>query len=265
VNARDAMPNGGRLTIATSNIRLDETYARNHPGATPGEQVMLSVSDSGTGMSDAVKARIFEAFFTTKAAGKGTGLGLATCQNIVQQCSGHIAVESELGKGTTFRVYFPRVEQAPDVVAGANLAGPAPRGTETLLVVEDDSSVRHLARGILEAQGYEVLTAANGQDALHVAHEHKGAPLRLVITDVIMPLMGGKVMAEWLKVTYPDLKILFTSGYTDDAISKHGVLEPGVAFLSKPYTPATLAYKVRAMLDDETESQPGPAGPTGNA
>jgi PAS domain S-box-containing protein len=254
VNARDAMPNGGRLTIATSNITLDENYARNHPGATPGEHVILSVSDTGTGMSDAVKAHIFEAFFTTKAAGKGTGLGLATCQTIVQQCSGHIAVESEPGKGTTFKVYFPQVEQALDVVAGASQTGPLPRGTETLLVVEDDSAVRHLARGILEAQGYAVLSASNGRDALHVAREHKGAPIRLVVTDVIMPLMGGKVMAEWLKVTYPDLKILFTSGYTDDAISKHGVLEPGVAFLSKPYTPATLAHKVRAMLDDESET-----------
>jgi two-component system cell cycle sensor histidine kinase/response regulator CckA len=254
VNARDAMPNGGKLTIATSNITLDENYVRNHPGTAPGEQVMLSVSDTGTGMSDAVKAHIFEAFFTTKAAGKGTGLGLATCQTIVQQCSGHIAVESELGKGTTFKVYFPRVEQALDIVAGAGLTGPVPRGTETLLVVEDDAAVRHLARGILEAQGYEVLSASNGQDALHVAREHKGSPIRLVVTDVIMPLMGGKVMAEWLKVTYPDLKILFTSGYTDDAIAKHGILEPGVAFLSKPYTPAILACKVRAMLDDETES-----------
>ncbi|HSY17706.1 MAG TPA: response regulator [Candidatus Acidoferrales bacterium] len=265
VNGRDAMPNGGRLTIATGNVTLDENYARNHPGVIPGDHVMLSVSDTGTGMTDEVKAHIFEAFFTTKAAGKGTGLGLATCQTIVQQCCGHIVVESELGKGTTFKVYFPRVEQALDITAGKVQTGPLPRGTETLLVVEDDPSVRHLARGVLETQGYEVLSASNGQEALHVAREHKGPPIQLVVTDVIMPLMGGKVMAEWLKITYPDLKILFTSGYTDDAIAKHGVLEPGVAFLSKPYTPATIARKVRAMLDDKTESAQNPAGSTKNS
>ena len=176
-------------------------------------------------------------------------MGLATCQTIVQQSGGHIGVYSEVGKGTTFKIYFPRVEQPLDVAARPIQTGPLPRGTETLLVVEDEPSVRHLARGVLEAQGYEVLSASNGQDALHVAREHKGSPIRLVVTDVIMPLMGGKVMAEWLKTTYPDLKILFTSGYTDDAIAQHGVLEPGVAFLPKPYTPGILARKVREMLD----------------
>ena len=249
VNARDAMPNGGKLTIATDNVTLDENYARTHPGAIPGDYVMLSVSDTGTGMTDEVKARLFEAFFTTKPKGKGTGLGLATCQTIVQQSGGHIGVDSEVGKGTTFKIYFPRVEQPLDVAARLLQTGPLPRGTETLLVVEDEPAVRHLARDVLEAQGYEVLRAANGQHALHVAREHKGSPIRLVITDVIMPRMGGKVMAEWLKATYPDLKILFTSGYTDDAIARHGVLEPGVEFLPKPYTPATLARKVREMLD----------------
>ena len=162
---------------------------------------MLSVSDTGTGMTDEVKAHMFEAFFTTKPKGKGTGLGLATCQTIVQQSGGHIGVYSEVGKGTTFKVYFPRVEQPLDVAARPIQTGPLPRGTETLLVVEDEPSVRHLACDVLEAQGYEVLWAANGQDALHVAREHKGAPIRLVITDVIMPLMGGKVMAEWLKAS----------------------------------------------------------------
>jgi CheY-like chemotaxis protein len=178
-------------------------------------------------------------------------LGLATCQTIVQLSGGRIDVDSELGKGTTFKIYFPRVEQPLDIMAKPIQSGPLPRGTETLLVVEDEPSVRHLARGVLEAQGYEVLSASNGQDGLHVAREHKGSPIRLVVTDVIMPLMSGRVMAEWLKTTYPDLKILFTSGYMDDAIAQHGVLEPGVAFLSKPYTPAILARKVRAMLDDE--------------
>lgn len=253
VNARDAMPHGGRLTIATTNVTLDEHYANTHKGALPGDHVMLSVSDTGTGMTGEVKARVFEAFFTTKSKGKGTGLGLATCQTIVQQSGGHIGVYSELGQGTTFKVYFPRIEQPLDVAARP-VTGPLPRGTETLLVVEDEPSVRRLARGILAAQGYEVLSATNGQDGLRVAREHKGAPIRLVVTDVIMPLMGGKVMAEWLKATYPDLKILFTSGYTDDAIVHHGVLEPGVAFLPKPYTSATLSRKVRAMLDDETDT-----------
>jgi CheY-like chemotaxis protein len=249
VNARDAMPNGGKLTVATNNVTLDESYTRAHAGTMPGDYVMLSVSDTGTGMTDEVKAHLFEAFFTTKPKGKGTGLGLATCQTIVQQSGGHIGVYSEMGKGTTFKVYLPRVEQPLDVAARSIQTGPLPRGTETLLVVEDEPSVRHLARGVLKAQGYKVLSASNGQDALRVAREHKGSPIRLVVTDIVMPLMGGKVMAEWLKTAYPDLKFLFTSGYTDEAIARHGVLEPGVAFLPKPYTPATLARKVREMLD----------------
>jgi len=254
VNARDAMPNGGKLTIATDNVTLDANYAHSHMGVIPGDYVMLSVSDTGTGMTNEVKKRLFEAFFTTKQLGKGTGLGLATCHTIVQQCGGHIEVQSEPGKGATFKIYFPRVEQAVTMPAEPAEAIPLLRGTETLLLVEDDPSVRHLACSILEAQGYTVLRANNGQDALRTAHEHKGPPIRLAVTDVIMPVMGGKAMAEWLKTTYPDLKILFTSGYTDDAIAQHGVLDAGVAFLSKPYSPATLARKVRAVLDNETET-----------
>jgi two-component system cell cycle sensor histidine kinase/response regulator CckA len=254
VNARDAMPVGGQLTIATNNVTLDENYGRKHPGALPGDYVMLSVSDTGTGLTDEVRARMFEAFFTTKPSGKGTGLGLATCQTIVQQCGGHIGVDSKIGQGTTFKIYFPRVGQPLEVADGPVPTGPLPRGTETLLVVEDEPSVRHLAARVLEAQGYTVLRAANGQDALRTVHEHKGPPVHLVVTDVIMPLMGGKVMAEWLKTTQPDLKILFTSGYTDEVIAQQGVLEPGVAFLPKPYTPAAIAYKVRAMLDNTTDT-----------
>ena len=264
VNARDAMPNGGKLTIATSNITLDENYACLHTGVIPGlpaeasakagEYVMLSVSDTGTGMTDEVKAHLFEAFFTTKPKGKGTGLGLATCQTIVKQSGGHISVCSELGQGTTFKVYFPRVDQPLEAAARAIQAGPLPRGTETLLLVEDEPALRHLTHRLLEAQGYTVLRAANGQDGLRVAREHKGSPIRLVITDVVMPVMGGKMMAEWLKTTYPDLKVLFTSGYTDDAIVRHGVLETSVAFLPKPYTPRVLTCKVRAILDDATDT-----------
>jgi CheY-like chemotaxis protein len=254
VNARDAMPNGGKLTIATKNVTLDENYTRTHTGTIPGDYVMLSVSDTGTGMTDEVKARMFEALFTTKPAGKGTGLGLATCQTIVQQSGGHIDVDSEVGKGATFKIYFPRVDKPVEAAAGALQTGPLPRGTETLLIVEDEPSVRHLAWKVLEALGYHVLRANNGQDALQMVREHKGSPIRLVVTDVMMPRMGGKVMADWLKATYPDLKILFTSGYTDDAIAQQGVLEPGVAFLPKPYTPGILARKVRAMLDNETDT-----------
>jgi two-component system, cell cycle sensor histidine kinase and response regulator CckA len=256
VNARDAMPKGGKLTIATSNVMLDENYARTHTGSIPGDYVMLSLGDTGTGMTDEVKAHVFEAFYTTKPKGKGTGLGLATCQTIVQQSGGHISIISEVGKGTTFQIYFPRVEQPLDVAARPVQTGPSVRGTETLLVVEDEPSVRYLARQVLEAQGYDVLSASNGQDGLRVAREHKGSPIRLVVTDVIMPLMGGKAMAEWLKTTYPELKILFTSGYTDDAVAPQGVLEPGVAFVPKPYTPGVLTRKVREMLDDRSAGEP---------
>jgi len=256
VNARDAMPRGGKLTIVTGNATLDENYARTHAGVNPGQYVMLAVSDTGTGMTDEVKAHLFEAFFTTKSEGKGTGLGLATCQTIVQQSGGHIGVYSEVGLGTTFKIYLPRIDQPLDAVGIATQTAPAPRGTETLLVVEDDPTLRRLARSVLEAQGYGVLTASNGADALETVRQHKGPPIRLVLTDVIMPVMGGDLMAQWLKALNPDLKILFSSGYTDDAISHHGVLQPGVEFIPKPYTPSALARRVREMLD-----QPGAAMP----
>jgi two-component system cell cycle sensor histidine kinase/response regulator CckA len=249
INARDAMPNGGKLTIATTNATLDDNYADAHPGVIPGGYAMLSVSDTGTGMTDEVKAHLFEAFFTTKPKGKGTGLGLVTCQTIVQQSGGHIGVYSEIGKGTTFKVYLPRVDQAPDMATKLVETSPLPRGTETLLLVEDEPSVRCLACTVLETQGYKVLRANNGQEALQVVRGHKGPPIRLVITDVIMPQMGGQVMAEWLQTAYHDLKILFTSGYTDDAVTHHGMPETGIEFLSKPYAPATLLRKVREMLD----------------
>ncbi|HEV3273210.1 MAG TPA: response regulator [Candidatus Methylacidiphilales bacterium] len=251
VNARDAMPNGGKLTIATSAVTLDETYARAHPGTAPGEYAMLSVADTGVGMSEEVKARLFEAFFTTKPKGKGTGLGLVTCQTIVRQSGGYIECTSEPGQGTTFKVYFPQIGQ-PDRAVTKSLPKtmePPRRGTETLLVVEDEPSLRHLAEGVLKAQGYNVLTAPNGQDALRVAREHRGPPIALVVTDVVMPRMGGKVMAEWLKTTYPDLKILFSSGYTEETMAQENVLDPSVAFLPKPYEPAALARKVRELLD----------------
>jgi two-component system cell cycle sensor histidine kinase/response regulator CckA len=243
VNARDAMPAGGKVSIATSNVTLDQKE-----GGTL-DHVMLSVTDTGTGMTDEVKAHMFEAFFTTKTSGKGTGLGLATCQTVVRQCGGQIRVESEVGRGTVFKVYFPRVDEPVDPGTQFLRRGPLPRGTETLLLVEDEPSVRHLACGILESQGYTVLSANNGLEGLHVAQERKGPAISLVISDVIMPQMGGKVMSDWLKVAYPDIKILFTSGYTDDALAHHGVLDIGIAFLPKPYTSATLTRKVREILD----------------
>jgi PAS domain S-box-containing protein len=249
VNARDAMPNGGKLTITTESVVLGEQDSAAHKDAIPGDYVMLSVSDTGTGMTEEVKAHIFEAFFTTKPKGKGTGLGLATCQTILQQLGGHICVCSQVGRGTSFQIYFPRVEQMPEIASKPFQTGPLPRGSETLLFVEDDPAVRHLARRGLESLGYEVLSASNGQDGLSVARDHHGSPIRLVITDIIMPVMGGKVMAEWMRATYPDLKILFTSGYMDDKSDESSVQEPEIAYLAKPYSPGILACRVREMLD----------------
>jgi two-component system cell cycle sensor histidine kinase/response regulator CckA len=249
VNARDAMPNGGKITIATTNITLDEHYAATHTDVEPGRYVMLSVSDTGTGMGPEIQARLFEPFFTTKPAGKGTGLGLTTCQTIARQSGGHIGVYSEPGRGTTMKAYFPRVNLPLDTSTEFFKKTPLPRGTETILLVEDEPALRQLAQSILEAQGYNVLRAGNGQEGLTVARQHQGAPIRLVVTDVVMPQMGGNVMAERLKTIVPGVKVLFTSGYTDDAIAQHGVLEQGVAFLAKPFTPAMLTRKVRELLD----------------
>jgi len=250
VNARDAMPNGGALSISTSNITLDHDCSLSQPGVIPGDYVVLSVTDSGEGMTDEIKNKLFKAFFTTKPSGKGTGLGLVTCKTIVHQSGGHIAVRSAPGVGTTFHVYLPRLHSALPVAPGPSTRhGPLPRGTEAILVVEDDPSVRNLARGVLQSLGYEVLSASNGQEGLRVAKARHGSPIHLVLSDVVMPLMGGMVMSEWLKALYPGLKILFTSGYTDDSIDRQGILNHGVAFLPKPYTPATLAGTIREVLD----------------
>jgi two-component system cell cycle sensor histidine kinase/response regulator CckA len=253
VNARDAMPNGGKLTITTGNVTFDKNQVRPEADAAPGNYVLLSVVDTGTGMTDEVKAHLFEAFFTTKPKGKGTGLGLTTCQTIVQQSGGHIVVHSQLDQGTTFKIYFPRVDEPLDNVSPLVLSGPEPRGTETVLLVEDDSAVRHLACNILERQGYKVLCAINGQDGLRVARERKDQQISLVITDIVMPLMSGKVMVKWLRETYPGLKILFTSGYNDEIIFQQDLDKPGIAYLPKPYTPAILTYKVREMLDSKND------------
>jgi two-component system, cell cycle sensor histidine kinase and response regulator CckA len=249
VNARDAMPSGGKLTIETANVVLDEEYARTHVSVTPGPYVRLSVSDTGVGIPLEVKEKVFEPFFTTKEKGKGTGLGLSTVYGIVKQSGGNIWVYSELTHGTTFKIYLPRVEEDLDTLHGRDETDFLPSGSETVLLVEDEPSVRDLAHRLLNQQGYKVLEAANGEEALRVVQEHIGEKIHLLLTDVVMPQMGGKELANQLKNLRPDVKVLFTSGYTDDAIVHHGVLEPGTHFLQKPFSPKTLTHKVREALD----------------
>jgi CheY-like chemotaxis protein len=219
------------------------------PDLPAGDYVALSITDTGIGMSDEVKAHLFEPFFTTKAPGKGTGLGLATCFGIVKQNNGHITVNSAVGKGTTFKIYFPVVKSAVEPQVARSQPAEVVGGSETVLVVEDEPSVRALAVHTLRDRGYTVLEAINGQEGLLVARQQNGK-IDLVLTDVVMPLMGGKEMADGIHAAYPRTKVLFTSGYTEDAISHHGMLRPGIMFLQKPYKTVTLARKVREVLDD---------------
>ncbi|MHC5034561.1 MAG: ATP-binding protein, partial [Planctomycetota bacterium] len=249
VNARDAMPEGGRLTIATANVVLDEEFVAEHVEMEPGEYVLLSVSDTGMGMSSEVKAHLFEPFFTTKRLGEGTGLGLATVHGIVKQSGGHIWVESEEGRGTIFTIYLPRTHDAKSALAYSKVEADVPSGSETILLVEDDPQVRELAHRVLQEQGYTVLEASNGEEALELLTSHTG-PIDLLLTDVVMPGMSGKALADQLLRTQPDLRAIFMSGYTDEAIAHHGVLDPDVAFLQKPFSPTILARKVRDVLDD---------------
>jgi PAS domain S-box-containing protein len=248
VNARDAMPGGGQLTIETGNIELDNAYARTHALVQPGSYVMLAVSDTGCGMDADTQARIFEPFFTTKEPGKGTGLGLATVYGIVKQSGGNIWVYSELGKGTSLKIYLPRVAQTSEVPKPGAAPAELARGSETVLLVEDDEMVRALAQAILERHGYHVMVARNGQEALRFAQEGSG-PIHLLLTDTIMPVMNGPELAKQFRSIRPETKILFMSGYTDKVISCTTALEPGTAFLQKPFTPQTMTHKVREVLD----------------
>jgi PAS domain S-box-containing protein len=250
VNARDAMPDGGKLIIETANVMLDGEYVAAHLAAQPGEHVRLMVSDTGIGMSEEVKAHLFEPFFTTKGRGKGTGLGLATVYGIVKQSGGTIWVYSEEGVGTTFKIYLPRSAKDAERQPHAGKSEPIPSGGETVLLVEDEAGVRELARLVLQRQGYSVLEAAEPQEALSLVETHTG-PIHLLLTDVVMPGMSGKALAETLTGMIPDLKVLFMSGYPDQVIAHHGVLEAGIAFLQKPFNPMALARNVRKVLDAE--------------
>jgi PAS domain S-box-containing protein len=249
VNARDAMPNGGKLLIETVNVDLDAGYCARHPDSSPGRFVMLAVTDTGHGMSEEVRKQIFEPFFTTKPKGSGTGLGLSTIYGAVRQSGGSIEVSSEEGSGTTFRIYLPRVEGEVPKPERDNGPMDLPEGSETVLLVEDEDIVRGLCIKLLERLGYNVIEASNGDEAIEKAKEH-GGRIDLLMTDVVMPGMNGRELAEYLVLLHPATKVLFTSGYTDDAIVHHGVLDEGVAFIGKPYSLSDLAKKIRVVLDD---------------
>jgi CheY-like chemotaxis protein len=248
INARDAMPHGGRLTIDTDNVILTADSHFNDVQVVPGRYVMLAVTDTGIGMDGATKARIYESFFTTKAPGTGTGLGLSTVYGIVKQSGGYIFVESEPNQGATFKIYLPRVDGSAEHGGASVPEDSAPRGTGTILLVEDEEVVRNLTREILEHVGYTVLSASGAAEALELCRSHEG-PIQLLLTDVVMPEMGGRELALALAPQRPEMRVLYMSGYTDNAAILNGVAESGSAFLQKPFTPAGLAHKVREVLD----------------
>jgi CheY-like chemotaxis protein len=248
VNARDAMSDGGVITIETANVVLDDDYCALHPEARSGEHVMLAVSDTGCGMSAEVKEHLFEPFFTTKPRGKGTGLGLSVVFGVVKQHGGSIEVYSEEGRGTTVKTYFPRVKSEAPLQVATETPASYQRGHETIMVVEDEAIVRDMASSALSNLGYKVLTCADGPLAIAQASEYTGQ-IDLLLTDVVMPGMNGRVLADKLKLMRPTLKVIYCSGYTENIIAHHGVLESGIEFLGKPYTPKDLSEKVRCVLD----------------
>jgi two-component system cell cycle sensor histidine kinase/response regulator CckA len=247
VNARDAMPRGGKITIETANVELDDAYAREHVNVQPGPHVLLAVSDTGVGMDAATRERIFEPFFTTKPEGQGTGLGLATVFGIVAQSGGTIWVYSEPGHGTTFKIYLPRVE-ATAVPPVAATPGPLPRGTETILLVEDDDGVRFVGEDALTRLGYRVLSARNAEEAVRASAAHTGR-IALLVSDIVMPGLSGPDLRARLTAERPEMRALFLSGYAPDAAVRHGMLDPSVPFLEKPFSPEALARKVRETID----------------
>ena len=249
VNARDAMPTGGTLIIETANVKLGEAYAARHPGVEAGNHVMLAINDTGHGMTPEVRERIFEPFFTTKEAGKGTGLGLSTVYGIVRQSGGGIHVYSEPGRGTTFRIYLPRVGEEPETESAVEREAALPGGTETILLVEDDDAVRGMAVRILQELGYKVLTASDGAEALELCRDRTG-PLDLLLTDVVMPGMSGRDLAEQLQGMFQGLRVLYMSGYTDEVVGQHGVLQTGQRLVQKPFDIAQMARQVRQALDE---------------
>jgi two-component system, cell cycle sensor histidine kinase and response regulator CckA len=255
VNARDAMPRGGKLIIETSNVDLDGEYAAHHVGAKPGPYVQLAVTDTGCGMDAQTQARLFEPFFTTKEMGKGTGLGLSTVYGIVKQSGGNIWVYSELGVGTTFKVYLPRELSVRATDARLRAIVKPPTGTETILVVEDEDALREVARRSLKAAGYTVLIATAGDEALLVSARHAGT-IHLLLTDVVMPRMSGRSLAQALLKTRPTAKVLYMSGYAESAFVHHGVVDEGTHFISKPFTATDLPQKVRSVLDSEPNNTP---------
>jgi PAS domain S-box-containing protein len=248
-NARDAMPKGGKLIIETRNIVLNQDYVCQHVGISPGKYVVLAISDEGTGMTAEVKAHLFEPFFTTKEMSGGSGLGLATVYKLIKKFSGHILVYSEPGQGTIFKIYLPRNEEEPSRLPHQDVMGYLPKGNETILLVEDDPVILNLAARVLRQQGYNVLEAPDGAEAMTSAQEHGKEGIHLLLADVVMPKMGGRELAERLKSLWPGMKVLFTSGYTYNAITQHGLLDPEMAFLEKPFSIFGLVRKVREVLD----------------
>ena len=249
LNARDAMPQGGKLTIETGNLDLDESYTRSHIDVAPGPYVMLAVSDSGCGMDAETLSHIFEPFYTTKEEGKGTGLGLATVYGIVKQSGGHISVSSDPGKGTTFTTYLPRVEESIVPVRPSLAAGKSSRGTETVLLVEDDVTARDVVREVLQSRGYTVLEATGSNEALEIGERQVSRPIHLMLADVVMPEMSGPQLADRLACLHPKMKVLYMSGYTDAAVARHVKLTRDIPYLQKPFAAEVLARKVRELLD----------------